>query len=50
MFDRVLNMPLILNMPAFLIYRDSQYTRVVNMRSEYTADFEYVKVLDITQF
>ena len=29
--DRVLNMPQILNMPAFLIYGGSEFTRVVNM-------------------
>ena len=31
MFDRVMNMPQILNMPALWIYRGSEYTRVVNM-------------------
>ena len=31
MFDRVLNMPHILNMPAFWIYGSSEYTGVANM-------------------
>ena len=31
MFDRVLDMPRILNMPAFWIYGGSEYTKVVNM-------------------
>ena len=31
MFDRVLNMPRILNIPAFWIYGGSEYTSVLNM-------------------
>ena len=63
MFETVLNMPLILNMPGFWIYLGSQYPRVLNVPgfwiyqgSEYTRVLnmppcsEYTRILIIPGF
>ena len=46
-YTRVVNMPLVLNMPVLRIYQSSQYTRVLNMPlvlNSHAQDSEYGRV------
>ena len=50
MFDRVLSMPRILNIPASSIYRDSEYNRVVNIPDIYASVLNMLLVMDMSGF
>ena len=50
MFDRVLSMPRILNIPASSIYRDSEYNRVVNIPDIYASVLNMLLVMDLSGF
>ena len=57
MFDKVLSMPPVLNIPGFWIAQDSyfvsgsQCARVLNMQgSENASGFEYASILNILEF